>query len=730
MKHILFKTLLLTLLMFIVSGLGAQIANLPYDQDFDEVVTPDLPLGWQSVIPGGDANIRTDNINPHSNPNCVRIYSGSAANGNMLLITPEVQDPVAINSLRLRFWLRASNYTSNLSIGVLSNPNVAASFEQVYALQPGTAWQEHILNFSAYAGAGRYLAIKYTPTGGNTYFFLDDLHIESIPQNDLAVLSITGNPTPGIGHPVTYQIGLKNYGLNAQTNYQVKLYGLGEIQLGTVNGSSIGSGESKTILLPWTPNTLGYNTIHATVQLTGDEFAYNNQSQVMNIAVISDIPIPPITPTQLARIPMDFFYKNSICQYILYPGDFSFPPVSGNIAALEVVSNLSTSISNTPTKIWLGTTVQNDLSGGWIQTSSLTLVYDALHSYPSGGYNNRFELSMPYPYNGQNLVVMFQRPWDPVYYSSFDQFNCWTASESRNRRVFSDTMNYDPYALPASSTLSTIIPVTRVYIYPVVTGNLSGLVMDSEGAPVANATVQLGINNTVSAADGSYSFTGTDLGESVLSFNKAGFYPYTQVVNIGVSQPVEIETVLYRQMGFLEGLVRNENGIPIQGATAHLNSYVTTTNEMGIFHFAVPVGSYFLLVSMEGMTSQSFMGVQILAEQYQDYNITLHPGTATDDPETPPLSNMLLNCYPNPFGNQTTMQYQLKQAGQVSLEIYNLKGQLVRTLLSINKSPGTYEIIWGGRNNKGEIAGSGVYFCKMTAGDYTTTKKLLKISDR
>jgi hypothetical protein len=254
--------------------------------------------------------------------------------------------------------------------------------------------------------------------------------------------------------------------------------------------------------------------------------------------------------------------------------------------------------------------------------------------------------------------------------------------------------------------------------------------MDSEGAPVANATVQLGINNTVSAADGSYSFTGTDLGESVLSFNKAGFYPYTQVVNIGVSQPVEIETVLYRQMGFLEGLVRNENGIPIQGATAHLNSYVTTTNEMGIFHFAVPVGSYFLLVSMEGMTSQSFMGVQILAEQYQDYNITLHPGTATDDPETPPLSNMLLNCYPNPFGNQTTMQYQLKQAGQVSLEIYNLKGQLVRTLLSINKSPGTYEIIWGGRNNKGEIAGSGVYFCKMTAGDYTTTKKLLKISDR
>lgn len=723
--------MLFVLSVFIISGLGAQIVTLPYNQDFDDVETPALPLGWQSIIPTGDANIRTDNINPYSSPNCLRIYSGSSSNSNMFLVSPEIQNPASLSSLRLRFWMRSSSYSAMLSIGVISNPNDPSTYEQVHTVQPGIVWQELVLDFSSYTGEGRYIALKHTPINANTYFFIDDLHIESIPQNDLAVLSITGNPTPTISIPVTYQIGIKNYGLNSQSAYQVKLYGLGGIQLGTVNGVTVASGAEVTISLPWTPSSLGLNTVHATVVLATDEFTYNNDSPEMNISVVAATVNPPLPPTELARLPLDFFYKNSICQYILYPNEFTYPPASGVISSIELVYNFQSSIANTPVKIWMGTTFLNDLSGGWIPANQLTLVYDALSNYPSGSNSVRYELTQPFNYsNGQNLVFMFYRPLDNSYYSSNDKFVCWSAGASRNRRVFSDTVVYDPFALPVSSTLSSLVPVTRVYMHAPVLGDLSGVVQDDAGAPVSGVTVQMGSYAISTSPDGSYSFADVPIGAYQLSFNKTGFYPYAQTVNISGSQPVLIQTELFRLTGYLQGLVRDEAGNPLQGATANLNNYTAITDAMGIFNFTVPVGSYFLHISMPGMISQSFLGMQIVAEQYQDISVTLHPGSAADDPEAPALSTTLLSSYPNPFVEQITLQYQLKEAEQVSLEIYNLKGQLVRSLLSTWQNAGNYDLIWNGKNSNGDRVGNGVYFCRMRAGEHLSTHRLLKLETK
>jgi hypothetical protein len=723
--------MLVVITTLVISGLGAQIVNLPYAQDFDTVVTPGLPIGWQSIVSTPDANIRTDNINPHSNPNCLRIYSGSSAVNEMFLISPEIQNAAPLNSLRLRFWIRSSSNTATLLIGVLGNPGDTATYEQMYDVQAGPAWQEIVLSFSTYTVEGRYIAIKYTPTGGNTYFFLDDIYIESIPQNDLAVLSICGNPTPTINLPVTYQIDIENYGLNTQTAYQVKLYGLGGIQLGSVSGTPVSAGATVTVSLPWTPVTPGLNIVHAVVELTNDEFAYNDSSPDMNISVITAVVIPPFPPTQLQRLPLDFFYTNSLCQYILYPSEFTYPPTSGVISSIELVYDFLSNIYNTPSKIWMGTTTQSDLSGGWIPISQLTLVYEGSIGYPSGGNAVRYQLTQPFNYNnGQNLVFMFYRPWDTQYYSSFDKFVCWAASESRNRRVFSDTVQYDPNNLPASSTLSSLIPVTRVYMYPFLVSSLNGTVRDDAGLAVPNVTVNMGSYSTTTSADGSYAFTDKAVGEYILYFSKAGFYPYAQNVNISASQPLVLETELYRRTGYLRGLVLDEEGIPLQGATANLSNYTALTNETGVFNFTVPVGSYSLNVSMPGMLSQSFSGVQIQAEQYLDYNITLHPGSAADDQETPALSTTLINCYPNPFVEQTTLRYQLKQKGEVSLEIYNLKGQRVRNLISSSQNAGNHETIWNGRNDNGDRVGNGVYFCRMRAGEHLSTKRLLKLESK
>lgn len=72
--------------------------------------------------------------------------------------------------------------------------------------------------------------------------------------------------------------------------------------------------------------------------------------------------------------------------------------------------------------------------------------------------------------------------------------------------------------------------------------------------------------------------------------------------------------------------------------------------------------------------------------------------------------------YPNPFNAQTTIPYALSEQTQVRLEIFNMMGQRVRTLVDEEQQPGSYLALWGGEDETdGELA-SGVYFYRLRAG--------------
>lgn len=85
----------------------------------------------------------------------------------------------------------------------------------------------------------------------------------------------------------------------------------------------------------------------------------------------------------------------------------------------------------------------------------------------------------------------------------------------------------------------------------------------------------------------------------------------------------------------------------------------------------------------------------------------------------------LYQNYPNPFNPTTTIKYQLPRASQVKIEIYNILGQKVRTLVNKKQKPGKYEVVWNGRNDTGTRVGSGMYLYYMRAGDFTDVKKML-----
>ncbi len=91
----------------------------------------------------------------------------------------------------------------------------------------------------------------------------------------------------------------------------------------------------------------------------------------------------------------------------------------------------------------------------------------------------------------------------------------------------------------------------------------------------------------------------------------------------------------------------------------------------------------------------------------------------------PPLITKLKNNYPNPFNPETIIKYQIAKDNNVQLHIYNIKGQLVKTLINQKQSAGEYKVIWNGTNENNQLVTSGVYFYKLNTGEKSLTKKML-----
>jgi hypothetical protein len=101
------------------------------------------------------------------------------------------------------------------------------------------------------------------------------------------------------------------------------------------------------------------------------------------------------------------------------------------------------------------------------------------------------------------------------------------------------------------------------------------------------------------------------------------------------------------------------------------------------------------------------------------------PPVANDDPGTPGIATALYGNHPNPFNPLTTIRYSLKEAMPVRVDIFNVKGQLVKTLVNETKAAGEHNIEWNGTDNAGLQVSSGIYYFKMSAGKYSSTRKMV-----
>ena len=95
-----------------------------------------------------------------------------------------------------------------------------------------------------------------------------------------------------------------------------------------------------------------------------------------------------------------------------------------------------------------------------------------------------------------------------------------------------------------------------------------------------------------------------------------------------------------------------------------------------------------------------------------------------DIPSIPLVSSLKAN-YPNPFNPSTSISFDLATAGNVKLEIYNIKGQKVKTLINDIYTSGTHTVEWNGIDDLNNPLSSGIYLYKMTTEDHSETRKML-----
>jgi len=125
--------------------------------------------------------------------------------------------------------------------------------------------------------------------------------------------------------------------------------------------------------------------------------------------------------------------------------------------------------------------------------------------------------------------------------------------------------------------------------------------------------------------------------------------------------------------------------------------------------------------------SGDFPGVRLTDGVLVDQNnqgISVSPAGAGAISGIPSSFSLGAN-YPNPFNAGTVIHYTLGTAGPAKLEVFNILGSHVRTLVDESKCAGPHEVAWDGTDGRGRAAASGMYFYRLTAGGFADSKKMV-----
>ncbi|MCI0495690.1 T9SS type A sorting domain-containing protein, partial [candidate division KSB1 bacterium] len=122
-------------------------------------------------------------------------------------------------------------------------------------------------------------------------------------------------------------------------------------------------------------------------------------------------------------------------------------------------------------------------------------------------------------------------------------------------------------------------------------------------------------------------------------------------------------------------------------------------------------------------------GDLIAAQNFEQYGTAVaainFTTTSVAEQQMMPQSYALHQNHPNPFNPTTRICYELPEATEVDVVIFDLQGNLVKRLFNGRQNAGRYEMEWNGRNNQGIRVVSGIYFYRLTTEKFSATHKMI-----
>lgn len=271
------------------------------------------------------------------------------------------------------------------------------------------------------------------------------------------------------------------------------------------------------------------------------------------------------------------------------------------------------------------------------------------------------------------------------------------------------------------------------------TGYLYGTVIPTSDTPATQAIVRA--NNyyaTNPTADGSFKLflpNGTHSVTASLLYHQSSTLNNIQISPISPTHYAEFTLINLPKPMSIDFSVDNDTG-----------TVVLTWNEP--YDPVLPVMAYKVykrfnsgpFTFVQETTSTSFTDVISLVGDYK-YYVTVrylntegtpsdivafsYPFVDNDDNNNPGLVTRLNRNFPNPFNPTTTISFDIAKAGSVKLNVYNVKGQLVRRLHNGDLASGNHRVVWNGRDESNRPVASGVYYYRLETRDYTKTNKML-----
>ena len=602
-----------------------------YFEDFES----GMPEGWEFV--GNAANTSGGGIDGS------RSFYG---NYGPVMTTHCV---VMGNSPQLGFWYRLSfPYGGGLVpsdipiITVEASADYGSTWEQAWIMEPGGEhehvksedFQQIIIDLPQYAGDTVMFRVTATAEdlwNDNYNIFIDNVSIGTQYEKDLVGDMLVGPSLLVSGTDTAFRLTVVNRGKETASGWTANLYdaSTGEV-LASVDGTELASNEEAELRIPYTAGESGTYGLYAAPVLTGDEEEGNNRSNTIYGAVPFEEELRvSIGDTSLwtQNWPICFYNINNAVQTIYYANEIA--TTAGTIYSLVYNYNFNAKHLSEDILVYVGETMKEDFSDNkFIDTASLTKVFEGQVYFPGGKGEFVVPFQYPYKYRGGNLVVfMYKMGNSFVEGKNFEI----SLGDGRLRTLdwSSDREKFDPGNLPAGTSFPAY-PNIRINMVKNPYGLVSGTVTDKAGTPISGARVSVSgtAMYTLTDTEGKYLLDNVAVGTYALEVSKHGYATTTvEDVSILSGETTEKDIVMEELPSVLLGGKVEMDGEGIEGVYVRLegfHDYGTYTDAEGNYEIeGVYAGmEYELFVShllYEPVREQIEVGDE---DQTKDVNLT------------------------------------------------------------------------------------------------------------